>query len=128
MFKHIGTHSIGGLQNVGYINNSDNLIILSQQGTGVFNCLTGERIYRDNQDWWANYNQIDNTIKSVELGTEENVQTSGLFGGINLPISNNENWELIMTEPEFIHPPFEKYLIRNISKRTDIWRSYLYIE
>lgn len=56
MYKYIQTFAIGGLQNIGFL--TDELIVLSTQGTGIFNCLTGEKIGRDNEDWWGNFDEV----------------------------------------------------------------------
>jgi hypothetical protein len=56
--------AIGGLTKVGYAPDSDFLLVISSQGQGVFDCLKGEKIARDDDDSPG----IINLRKFVALG------------------------------------------------------------
>jgi hypothetical protein len=49
-WKKIANHAVGGLFQIGYAEDSDLLLVLSHNGRGIFDCLTGERIARDTKD------------------------------------------------------------------------------
>jgi hypothetical protein len=113
MYKHIQTFAIGGLQNIGFLN--DNLIVLSTQGIGIFNCLTGEKIGRDNKDWWGNFDEVNNTINVTVNGENKIVKTFGLFNPNEaLPSISPTDWKLLVTPPQPDDPPFEKYMVRSV--------------
>ncbi|ACU59260.1 hypothetical protein [Chitinophaga pinensis] len=54
MWIHKNTFAIGGLENVGYAPMQDQLLVLSTQGEGIFDCIKGEKIarYESQGDWW----------------------------------------------------------------------------
>lgn len=63
-WKKVASFGIGGLTEVGYAPDSDLLLVVSSQGRGVFNCISGEKIARDCED---SLDFIDET-KLVALG------------------------------------------------------------
>jgi hypothetical protein len=79
MYRHLNTFAIGGLQSVGYVNESDMLIVLSSQGRGIFNCLTGEKIYRDDYDWWGDFEQENSLIRGFDGEAGKVIKTFGLY-------------------------------------------------
>jgi len=46
-WRHVASHGIGGLTDIGYGEGSDLLLVVSHNGRGVFDCLSGERVARD---------------------------------------------------------------------------------
>lgn len=114
MWIHLNTFAIGGLENVGYVDGTDNLITLSSQGRGMFDCLLGEKIFRDSTGWWKDFNEIDFTIKGFHTEAGKVIKTSGLYGGNRLPTKTSDDFELIVSEPEPDDPLFEKQLARRI--------------
>ncbi|MEP7319834.1 MAG: hypothetical protein ABI921_13860, partial [Panacibacter sp.] len=116
MWTHKNTFAIGGLENVGYASNQDLLIVLSSQGQGIFNCISGEKIARQNDDinWWDNFNQATNSIVGFDHLTNIEIQTCGLYGVDNLPKTTADGWTLIISEPQPDDKPFEQYLIQKI--------------
>lgn len=116
MWRHRNTFAIGGLENVGYASNQDILIVLSSQGQGIFDCLTGEKIARQNDEinWWDNFNQRTNSILGFGRLMNIEIQTSGLYGVDILPKTTADGWTLIASDPEPGEIPFEKSLVRKI--------------
>ncbi|WP_343689955.1 hypothetical protein [Chitinophaga sp.] len=114
MWSHKNTYAIGGLENVGYADNSDNLIVLSSQGRGVFSCVTGEKIDRDSLDWWSQFDESTSAIRGFGLLAGAIIKTSGLYGKYFLPTETNDGWTLIKRENEVDDPPFEKYRVTKI--------------
>ncbi|MEO0586646.1 MAG: hypothetical protein AAF078_03310 [Planctomycetota bacterium] len=93
-WKLAGGSSIGGLTEVGFGEDSDLLLVVSSQGRGVFNCITGERVARDREE--PNDGWYDNT-RLVALGIgplkEQVIRLSGLHGG-GLPIHTADGWSV----------------------------------
>jgi hypothetical protein len=114
MWSHKNTYAIGGLENIGYADNSDNLIVLSSQGRGIFNCVTGEKINRDSIDWWSQFDELTSTINGFGLLENAIIKTSGLYGKYLLPKETTDGWSLVKRENEFDDHPFEKNLVTKI--------------
>ncbi|MEO6978004.1 MAG: hypothetical protein ABJA76_16785 [Mucilaginibacter sp.] len=114
MFKRLNTFAIGGLENIGYIDNNDTLIVLSGQGRGVFDCLTGQKIYRDDENWWQDFDEATSTIHVNIVNISSGIKTSGLFGERKLPSRTVDGWELSLSDPYPDDPPFEKYNVQSV--------------
>lgn len=116
MWIHKNTFAIGGLENVGYASEQDLLIILSSHGQGVFDCIKGERIARQNNDsdWWQNFNQVTNSIAGFDVLENIEISTYGLYGGDHLPKATTDGWTLTISKSEADDKPFENYLVQKI--------------
>ncbi|HEU5164024.1 MAG TPA: hypothetical protein VFU29_00715 [Chitinophagaceae bacterium] len=116
MWTHKNTFAIGGLENIGYAPKQDFVIVLSSQGQGIFNCKTGEKIARQNDDtnWWDKFNQKTNSIIGFDVLENIEITTCGLYGDDSLSKTTQDGWTLIATEPEPDDKPFEKYLVKRI--------------
>lgn len=116
MWELKNTYAIGGLENIGYAPHQDHLLVLSSQGEGLFNCITGERIarVRNGDDWWERLNQETNTITGFDLLSNIKISTYGLHGEDNLPKITKDGWSLKISDPEPDDLPFEKYLVQKI--------------
>ncbi len=114
MYKLLNTFAIAGLENIGYSDNSDNLVVLSSQGRGVFDCLNGQKIYRDELNWWQDYNKENNTVKGFGPENDKIIKVYGLHNQENLPLRTIDGWSLLLTEPTPDEPPFENYSIQSI--------------
>jgi hypothetical protein len=116
MWTHRNTFAIAGLENIGYASQQDNLIVLSSQGQGIFDCIVGEKIARLNNDsdWWLNFNQDTNSIIGFDILCKVEISTCGLYGEDRLPKVTNDGWALKISQPEADDKPFEKYLVQKI--------------
>ena len=116
MWTHKNTFAIGGLENVGYAPQQDNLIVLSSQGQGIFDCITGEKIVRQHNDtdWWQGFNQTTNSIIGFDILDTIEIPTYGLYGEDNLPKITNDGWTLTISQPEPDDKPFDQYLVQKI--------------
>jgi len=115
MYKHLNTFAIGGLQSVGYVNEGDNLIVLSSQGRGIFNCLTGEKIFRDDYDWWRDFDPESSSVKGFGGEVGKMIKTYGLYNpNEQMPQQTADGYKLSLTQPQPDDPPFEKYLVQSI--------------
>jgi hypothetical protein len=112
-WKRIATLAIGGLFQVGFAENSDLLLVLSYQGRGVINCITGEKIARDYQEAHDFFDPI--RLISLGLGPLEgkSIRMAGLFGG-GLPRTTEDGWlieeqtRVWPTHSIFLTPPGNK--------------------
>lgn len=80
--------SVGGLCSVGFDRNTEHLLILSHQGRGVINCLTGEKTARDYEDYYENQ-----YLEAEGIGCLKGkiIKMAGLLGG-GLPICTDDDW------------------------------------
>ena len=83
--------SVGGLQSVGFDRTSDNLLIVSSQGRGVVDCLTGEKIARDYEDYFEGEESLE--VRGIGILSGKNIRMAGLYGG-GLPIYTEDGWTL----------------------------------
>lgn len=116
MWTHKNTFAIGGLENVGYAPRQDCLIVLSSQGLGIFDCISGEKIARLNNDvdWLQSFNQDTNSIIGFDVLDKIEISTCGLYGEDHLPKATDDDWTLALSLPEPDDKPFDNYLIRKI--------------
>lgn len=116
MWTHKNTFAIGGLRNIGYASSSDFLLVLSSQGEGIFNCITGEKVARkyNCEDWYAQLNQQSFTIRGFDVLQESEVVTCWLYGGDTLPKTTKDGWQLKSSDPEPDDEPFQQYMVKRI--------------
>jgi hypothetical protein len=114
MWTHKNTFAIGGLENVGF-DNHDYLTVLSSQGIGIFDCLRGEKIFRDaGHEWWNDFNEANSTITGYGILSGCVIQTGGMYGEDCLNKTTADGWQLELTTPSPAPPPFEKYMVQKI--------------
>jgi len=106
---------------IGFDRNSDNLLIVSIQGRGVVDCLTGEKIARDYEGYYEGERHLE--AQGIGVLSQKNIRMTGLFGG-GLPIYTKDNWTLesvTLKWPEemilLVEPDSELY--GSISNRPD---------
>jgi hypothetical protein len=93
LWRQIQGFAVGGLFQVGYAAGTDILLVLSSQGRGVFDCLTGEKVARDHAEAHDFFDPI--RLSAVGIGplTGTTVRVAGLFGG-GLPLTTTDGWGL----------------------------------
>jgi hypothetical protein len=85
-----GAASVGGLTDVGFARGSDILLVISSQGRGLFDCLSGLKIARDPDDLF----DFDTAnLEAPGMGVAEgiSIHTAGLHGG-GLARLTNDGW------------------------------------
>jgi hypothetical protein len=101
-WKLVATFTIGGLRSVGFDRESENLLVLSSQGRGVIDCLIGEKIARDYDEFYENETNLE--AQGIGILRDRTIRMAGLFGG-GLPITTEDGWQLecvTLTWPEEI--------------------------
>jgi hypothetical protein len=114
MWKHKNTFAIGGLENVGFANGSDHLIVLSAQGKGIFNCFTGEKMFRSEEEWWKDFDEKESTVKGFDFLENATIKICGLHGEDKLSKKTSDGWTITASEKTPDDHPFEKYLVTKI--------------
>ncbi len=93
-WRRAACFAIGGLTEIGYAPDSDLLLVVSSQGRGVLDCVTGEKVARDYDD---SYDFIDETrLVALGIGPLDGqwIRVGGLHGG-GLPNSTRDGWGLV---------------------------------
>jgi hypothetical protein len=90
-WRPLPVYAVGGLFGVGYAAGSDLLLVLSSQGRGVFDCLTGEKLARDNEEAHDFFDPIRLIAEGFGPLAEQSIRIAGLFGG-GLPLSTHDGW------------------------------------
>jgi hypothetical protein len=102
----VGTASIGGLTEVGFAGSADDLLVVSSQGRGLFDCLTGERIARDQDEVFPNPDETGLTCPGIGRRSAEVIRMAGLHGG-GLLLGTRDGWVLhVIQLPWPIHYVF----------------------
>ena len=80
-WRVVGGSAVGGLTEVGFAGGSDDLLVVSSQGRGLFDCLTGERLARDREEFFENAD--DSGLTAPGIGSREGTifPMAGLHGG-----------------------------------------------
>lgn len=114
MWKKKLTAAIGGLENIGFVNDGGELLILSSQGIGVIDCDSGELLYRSNVEWWPLFDQTSDTLANIPGYYSSSVKIFGLHSEVKMGTKTDDSWEVVASEPEADNPPFEQHLVSKI--------------
>lgn len=90
-WKLVATFAVGGLRSVGFDRESENLLVVSSQGRGVIDCLTGEKVARDYEEFHENETKLE--AQGIGILSDRTIRMSGLFGG-GLPSITEDGWQL----------------------------------
>jgi hypothetical protein len=97
-WEFVKTFAVGGLINVGFIENTNFIIVVSHNGRGIFNCQKGENIARNDEDIWQFFDDKTGKVKGFDVWENQIIQTHGLFGNDNLPKKTNDSWTLKLVQ------------------------------
>jgi len=130
-WKRLTTVAVGGLEAVGFADNSDLLLVISTSGRGVIDCTTGDRVARDREpptqesDW---YDDVRLSARGIGALTNMRVRVAGLYGG-GLATSTVDAWQLTVIAPIWpdyrvlLSPPFES-LYTNLAASVQVFEDY----
>lgn len=90
-WRNIGAISIGGLTEIGFAEDSDDLLVVSHQGRGLFDCLTGERLARDPVEFFDNADESGLTAPGIGRHEQTIFRMAGLRGG-GLATCTRDGW------------------------------------
>jgi hypothetical protein len=103
MWEFVQTFAVGGLENVGFVPETDLLLVVSAHGRGLFDCWKGEKLARDPDSSLAVFNDESGEVEGFASLAGRKIKTHGLFGGDRLPKTTRDGW-LLSHENE---SPFE---------------------
>jgi len=91
----LANHAVGGLTEVGFAEDTDLLLVVSSQGRGVIDCLTGQRVARNRaepDDSWYD----ERRLRATGIGPLEgrSIRLAGLHGG-GLPNGGRDGWSVV---------------------------------
>jgi hypothetical protein len=93
-WRFVTSHAVGGLTEAGFADDGELILVLSWQGRGIFDGISGERISRDRNDdrsaWYGRDRLLGVGFGPLEGQT---VRLAGLWGG-GLPVSTNDYWRV----------------------------------
>ena len=93
-WTQLNIFAIGGLIQVGFAPQSDCLLVVSHQGRGVFDCVSGQKIARDaNETWWQYFDEATLLAEGIGQFEHQKIRTAGLFGG-SLSATTEDGWTL----------------------------------
>lgn len=102
----ISSSVVGGLMQVGYADGTDDLLVVSSQGRGLFDCTTGKRIARDDDESFPNPDKSEMTAPGIGTHAETIFRLAGLQGG-GLAACTRDGWGLhVLQLPWPIHIVF----------------------
>lgn len=101
----VGMFAIGGLTEVGFVPNSDDLLVLSSQGRGLFDTRDGEKLSRDYEQFFDNPDSTGLTAPGIGRASDATVPLAGLHGG-GLPRVTRDGWMI-----EVIQLPWPRHVL-----------------
>lgn len=90
-WRVVGGSGIGGLTEVRFADNSDDLLVVSHQGRGLFDCLTGARLARDEEEFFDNSDDSGMTAPGIGRHEKTIFRMAGLHGG-GLATYTRDGW------------------------------------
>ena len=99
-WNRCATWPVGELFQIGYAENSDLLLVLSSQGRGIFDCLTGEKVARDYEEAHDFFDPILLLAQGFGPLEGKSIRMAGLFGG-GLPLTTKDKWFLEEEAPDW---------------------------
>jgi len=101
----IGSSAVGGLTAVGFVPGTDDLLVVSRQGRGLFDTRTGEKLSRDYEEFFENRDQSNLTAPGIGRASGSIVPLAGLYGG-GLSRVTSDGWTI-----EVIQLPWPRHVL-----------------
>jgi hypothetical protein len=110
-----GSFAVGGLTDVGFADSADLVICLSSTGRGLFDCISGSRVARDDDPEFE-FDTGNLTVEGIGPLARTRIRTAGMYGG-GLASGTHDGWAV---EPHpFAFP--EQVLIVSPPGQTMLW-------
>lgn len=108
MWKKIGYQSVGGLREIGFIEDSEYLMVLGGGGRTIFDCQTAEKTARDREDYYSEkWNPDTGIVEGFEMFENQEI----LCGGFEYPdvtSKQTDDWGIIIKHEK--RPDYKKDL------------------
>jgi hypothetical protein len=92
-WRAVASFGVGGLTHVGYAPDSDAILVVSSQGRGVIDCLTGQKLARDSDEFFAGLDESKLHCPGIGPLANQVIRIAGLCGG-GLPTMTHDGWSL----------------------------------
>jgi hypothetical protein len=96
-WRKVGIFAVGGLSEVGFVEGTDYLLVLSANGRGLFDCKTGMRVARDDDFDFA-FDRGEMRAEGIGPLAGQSIRVAGLRGGA-LPIETRDGWKIRHIRP-----------------------------
>lgn len=94
MWTKLKTWSVGGLREIGFFENSDYLMVLSNQGRGLFDCIWNKKIARDKSDYYLNvWDDKSGVVEGVGILENKDIICGGFEHKNVLSPQTNDGWK-----------------------------------
>lgn len=103
------TRAVGGLTDVGFGRGSDLLLIISSQGRGVLDGLTGEMVARDRDDSLSWFDAFERLAAGIGPLMGQQIHTGGQAGG-GLTSGTRDGWSV---EIETFEWPLRRVILKS---------------
>jgi len=100
-----GSFAVGGLTDIGFVPNSDDLLVISSQGRGLFDTLSGEKLSRDDDEFFDNPDSTGLSAPGIGRANDVTVPLAGLHGG-GLSRCTKDGWMI-----DVIHLPWPRHVL-----------------
>lgn len=95
-WKKVKALAVGGLTEIGFSKETNQLLIVSSSGRCLINCNNGEKLARDYDEYCNGYDPINLTCQGIGSLANELISIAGLHGG-GLPTYNQYGESLELT-------------------------------
>lgn len=118
--------AVGGLTNIGFADESDLLICMSSTGLGVFDCLTGVRLARDDSTDF-DFDAGNLLVSGIGPLEGKRIRTAGISGG-GLASGTYDGWGIerhpfaFPDEELFVGPPGQTMLWTQHGAQTRLYK------
>lgn len=108
-WEPVAVVAVGGLTDVGFSSDGRLLLVLGHQGRGVYECHTGARVARDDEDDWA---FLDDKGLANGIGPLDGhrLQVAGLMSGGRLPLQSGPWGATQVDDGVLLHGPQVEHL------------------
>jgi hypothetical protein len=122
MWEHVVTMAIGGLEEVGFAT-SGNIIVLSSQGRAIIDCSNGQKIFRDNKEWWNDFREEEKVITGFGSEKDAAIKIFGLHTEDFLPKTTSDGWSLSSESSFHGAIPIRKFFLKHFQSPEPIFIS-----
>jgi len=116
-WQKVKVFAVGGLRSIGFDRESELLLIVSSTGRGVVDCLSGQRVARDDSEYYED----ERYLEAVGIGPLRGkiLRVSGLHGG-GLPTTTDDGWSVELITLDW--PAYEILLLEPFASLYDSLR------
>lgn len=80
-WQHVADVSIGGLYAIGFVPGTEDVLVISQQGRGVYRATSAERVARDRDNTWGWYDRQMKQAVAIGPYAGQSIAVVGVDGG-----------------------------------------------